>query len=88
VYGLEDVLRIALKIDAGIRNHDTTRSMFGPLWQHPLLLENFIAMLRDNTEFHRVNFEIIANLLSPPFLEVAKKLCATAWPTSMATAAE
>jgi len=77
---LDRILRIALKIDAGIRTQETTQSTFAPLWQHPLLLETFITMLRDDSEFHRINFEIIANLLSPLFYETAKMLCSQAKP--------
>ena len=65
------LLDVAEKIDMGIRDLDTRNPELQPLWQKPLLLEAYIALLRQPTEFHRLNFKIIAQLLCPHFLETA-----------------
>lgn len=65
------LLAVAEKIDLGIRDLDTRNPELQPLWQKPLLLEAYIALLRNPAEFHRLNFKIIAQLLCPHFLGTA-----------------
>lgn len=67
---MDRLLRVAEKIDAGIQDSETTHRQWVPLWDHPLLLESYIAMLR-SPEDHRSNFRIIANLLCPQFIRTA-----------------
>jgi hypothetical protein len=71
---IEDLLRVAEKINHGIWDRETTDSRFRPLWRYPFLLETFISALQASPHHddYRRNFETVCSLLCPDFLPVLR----------------
>lgn len=72
---LDDAIVIAEKIDSGLRDHTTKDSRFTPLWNHPILREAFLRLLRNceagaSEPEERHSFEILCDYLEPDFAEV------------------
>lgn len=69
---IHDLLHKAEKIYAGIADADTRNDDLKPLWEYPVLLESYLAMLRHPTDDHHFrNFHIIAELVCPRFIQTA-----------------
>lgn len=66
------LLSTSEKIFDGIRDYDTVQSQFAPLWEYPVVLENFMLLLRHKDEDHRKSFETVCLLLCPDFLDMVK----------------
>jgi hypothetical protein len=70
-----DLLLEAEKIYAGIRDASTVSYDLKPLWDYPVLLEAYLAMLRQpDDDAHQHSFEVLARLLCPEFLRTAHRL--------------
>lgn len=70
----ENLLDVSERIYHGIRDIETTRRQYDPLWKHPLILEALLCALRTNDDTHRKNFETICDLICPDFLSDIKSL--------------
>lgn len=72
---MHDLLYAVEKIYEGIADIDTQKSDLKPLWDHPVLLDSYLAMLRHPAdEHHRGNFQIIAELVCPRFIQTARAM--------------
>lgn len=72
---LNDLHRIALKIDYGVADQETRNPRFQQLWAHPFVCEKFIAMIEaiqqdDLIEECRRDFENSCALLCPEFISI------------------
>jgi hypothetical protein len=71
---VQRLLDEAEKIYAGIHDADTQRDDLRPLWDFPVLLEAYLAMLRNPTDEHLTSFQVVAKLVCPQFLSTRKTL--------------